>query len=203
MTHLSYILAAWIVSALAIAAYCARLMQRGRRLSRAGARGAATVDDHRRDGRPDPSMTDATLDLTPRAARGPPRRRRWLPIALVVAGGGRHRRAALQDARRRDVVLQERRTKRSPNATSSAIDASNCRAPSCSIRSARPSSTGRPAVRSRWRSTVWPLDVVHVGNPPELFKEGEAVVLEGRWTQGAAPTGSTSRRGQRRLVLRQ
>jgi hypothetical protein len=35
MTHLSYILSAWIVSALAIAAYCARLMQRGRRLSRA------------------------------------------------------------------------------------------------------------------------------------------------------------------------
>jgi hypothetical protein len=35
MTHLSYILVAWIVSALAVAAYCARLVQRGRRLSRA------------------------------------------------------------------------------------------------------------------------------------------------------------------------
>jgi hypothetical protein len=32
MTHLSYILVAWIVSALAVAAYCARLVHRGRRL---------------------------------------------------------------------------------------------------------------------------------------------------------------------------
>jgi hypothetical protein len=35
MTHLSYILVAWIVTALAVAAYCARLVHRGRRLSRA------------------------------------------------------------------------------------------------------------------------------------------------------------------------
>jgi hypothetical protein len=35
MTHLSFILTAWIVSAVAIGAYCARLVQRGRRLSRA------------------------------------------------------------------------------------------------------------------------------------------------------------------------
>lgn len=34
MTHLSYILAAWITSAIAIAAYGARLVQRGRQLSR-------------------------------------------------------------------------------------------------------------------------------------------------------------------------
>jgi hypothetical protein len=35
MTHLSYILVAWIVSVVAVAGYCARLVQRGRRLSRA------------------------------------------------------------------------------------------------------------------------------------------------------------------------
>ena len=35
MSHVSYILTAWIVSVLAIGAYCARLVQRGRRLSRA------------------------------------------------------------------------------------------------------------------------------------------------------------------------
>jgi hypothetical protein len=35
MSHLSFILTAWIVSAAAIAAYCARLVQRGRRLTRA------------------------------------------------------------------------------------------------------------------------------------------------------------------------
>ena len=34
MTHASYILTAWIVSVLAIGAYCARLVQRGRQLSR-------------------------------------------------------------------------------------------------------------------------------------------------------------------------
>jgi hypothetical protein len=35
MTHASYIFTAWIVSVLAIGAYCGRLVQRGRRLSRA------------------------------------------------------------------------------------------------------------------------------------------------------------------------
>ena len=35
LTHAGYILSAWIVSALVVAAYCARLVQRGRRLTRA------------------------------------------------------------------------------------------------------------------------------------------------------------------------
>ena len=35
MTHASYILTAWIVATVAVAAYCARLVQRGRRLTRA------------------------------------------------------------------------------------------------------------------------------------------------------------------------
>jgi len=34
MSHVSYILSAWIVSALAVALYCARLVQRGRRLTK-------------------------------------------------------------------------------------------------------------------------------------------------------------------------
>lgn len=34
MTHTSYILTAWLVSAGAVALYCARLVQRGRHLSR-------------------------------------------------------------------------------------------------------------------------------------------------------------------------
>jgi hypothetical protein len=42
MTHLSYILTAWIVSAVVVAAYCARLVQRGRQLSR------SVPDDRRR-----------------------------------------------------------------------------------------------------------------------------------------------------------
>jgi hypothetical protein len=42
MTHASYILTAWIVAAVVIAAYCARLVQRGRRLTR------AVPSEHRR-----------------------------------------------------------------------------------------------------------------------------------------------------------
>jgi hypothetical protein len=42
MTHASYILTAWIVAAVAVAAYCARLVQRGRRLTR------AVPSEHRR-----------------------------------------------------------------------------------------------------------------------------------------------------------
>jgi cytochrome c-type biogenesis protein CcmE len=34
------------------------------------------------------------------------------------------------------------------------------------------------------------VDVVHVGNPPELFKPDVPVVLEGRWTNGVAPNGT-------------
>jgi hypothetical protein len=35
MSHLSFILTAWVVSAAAVAAYCVRLVQRGRKLTRA------------------------------------------------------------------------------------------------------------------------------------------------------------------------
>jgi hypothetical protein len=35
MTHLSSILTAWLVSSAVVGAYCVRLVQRGRRLSRA------------------------------------------------------------------------------------------------------------------------------------------------------------------------
>lgn len=31
------------------------------------------------------------------------------------------------------------------------------------------------------------IDVVHVGDPPELFQPGVPVVLEGAWTEGAPP----------------
>jgi cytochrome c-type biogenesis protein CcmE len=32
-----------------------------------------------------------------------------------------------------------------------------------------------------------PIDVVHVGDPPELFQPGVPVVLEGSWTEGSPP----------------
>ena len=34
-----------------------------------------------------------------------------------------------------------------------------------------------------------PIDVVHVGDPPELFEPGVPVVLEGAWTRGDLPAG--------------
>jgi cytochrome c-type biogenesis protein CcmE len=49
---------------------------------------------------------------------------------------------------------------------------------------------GRPAVLFSIAYNGVALDVVHIGNPPELFKAGEPVVLEGRWTHGASPAGT-------------
>ena len=34
------------------------------------------------------------------------------------------------------------------------------------------------------------MDVVHLGDPPELFQPGVPVVLEGAWHSGATPVGS-------------
>lgn len=35
-----------------------------------------------------------------------------------------------------------------------------------------------------------PIDVVHVGDPPELFQPGVPVVLEGSWTRGPLPAAT-------------
>jgi cytochrome c-type biogenesis protein CcmE len=37
-----------------------------------------------------------------------------------------------------------------------------------------------------------PVDVVHVGDPPELFQPGVPVVLEGSWVQGPPPLADFS-----------
>ena len=34
-----------------------------------------------------------------------------------------------------------------------------------------------------------PIDIVHVGDPPELFQSGVPVVLEGSWVEGEPPVG--------------
>ena len=39
------------------------------------------------------------------------------------------------------------------------------------------------------------VDVVHTGDPPELFQPGVPVVLEGAWRQGAGPGPSTAADG--------
>jgi cytochrome c-type biogenesis protein CcmE len=133
-------------------------------------------------------MTDATLDLTPRAAR-PARRRRWMPIALVVlvvVAIGALLFKTLGDAtlffKNADEAVAERAdlgTRRFQlqgtvvpgSVTTSELD-------------------GRPAVAFSIAFDGVALDVMHVGNAPELFKEGEAVVLEGHWTEGSAPSGT-------------
>jgi cytochrome c-type biogenesis protein CcmE len=133
-------------------------------------------------------MTDATLDLTPRAVR-PVRRRRWVPIALVVlvvVAIGALLFKTLGDATlffknvdeavaERD-ALGDRRFQLQGTVVDESIERSEL--------------DGRPAVAFSLAFDGVELDVMHIGNPPELFKEGEAVVLEGHWTQGAAPIGT-------------
>jgi cytochrome c-type biogenesis protein CcmE len=133
-------------------------------------------------------MTDATLDLTPRAAR-PIRKRRWLPIALVVivvVAIGALLFKTLGDAtlffKNADEAVAERdslgdrRFQLQGTVVPGTVDESDV--------------DGHRAVSFSVAFDGVALDVVHVGTPPELFKEGEAVVLEGHWTQGAAPDGS-------------
>jgi cytochrome c-type biogenesis protein CcmE len=133
-------------------------------------------------------MSDASLDLTPRAAP-PIRRRRWLPIALValvVVAIGALLVKTLGDATlffknvdeavaERD-SLGDRRFQLQGTVVPGTI--------------ARSELDGRPAVAFSISFNGVATDVMHVGNPPELFKEGEAVVLEGHWTEGVPATGA-------------
>jgi cytochrome c-type biogenesis protein CcmE len=133
-------------------------------------------------------MSDATLDLTPRAAP-PVRRRRWLPIALVVlviVAIGALLVKTLGDATlffknvdeavaERD-TLGDRRFQLQGTVMPGTIEPSEV--------------DGDRAVAFTVTFNGAALDVLHVGNPPELFKEGEAVVLEGHWTQGSPTTGA-------------
>ena len=133
-------------------------------------------------------MSDATLDLTPRAAP-PVRKRRWVPIlliVLVVVAIGALLFKTLGDATlffknvdeavaERD-SLGDRRFQLQGTVVPGTVEKSEL--------------DGKPAVAFSISFNGAELDVMHVGNPPELFKEGEAVVLEGRWTEGVAPTGT-------------
>ena len=133
-------------------------------------------------------MTAPVDDLTPRAAR-PPRKRRWLPlllVALVIVAISALLFKTLGDAtlffKNADqavadrVELEDRRFQVQGTVVDGSIE--------------RNEVDSRPVVTFSIAFNGVELDVVHVGNPPELFKEGEAVVLEGAWTQGAAPAGS-------------
>jgi cytochrome c-type biogenesis protein CcmE len=126
-------------------------------------------------------MTDA-IDLTPRAAP-PARRRRWLPIALVilvVVAIGALLVKTLGDAtlffKNADQAVAERdelgdrRFQLQGTVMPGTISDSE--------------QGGDRVVAFSITFNGVALDVLHVGNPPELFKEGEAVVLEGHWTQG-------------------
>lgn len=135
-------------------------------------------------------MTDtapALDDLTPRAVP-PVRRRRWLPILLVVAvvlAIGALLFKTLGDAtlffKNVDAAVAERETMgdRRFQVQGTVVDGSIQRS----------ELDGQPAVAFSIAFGGVAMDVLHIGNPPELFKEGEAVVLEGHWSQGAPPTG--------------
>lgn len=133
-------------------------------------------------------MSDASLDLTPRAAP-PVRRRRWMPIVLVVVvivAIGALLVKTLGDAtlffKNVDEAVAERDTlgDRRFQLQGTVVPGTI----------ARSELDGRPAVAFSISFNGVAMDVMHVGNPPELFKEGEAVVLEGHWTQGVPPTGA-------------
>ncbi len=50
----------------------------------------------------------------------------------------------------------------------------------------------RPAIGFSIGFNAEVIDVVHIGDPPELFQPGVPVVLEGAWTRGVAPVGDGS-----------
>ena len=141
-------------------------------------------------------MTDtvdhaAPLDLTPRGPRRSRRggRRRYLPIALIaliVVAIGALLFKTLGDAslffKNADVAvatraqLGDKRFQLQGTVVQNSVVESEL--------------AGRPAVLFSIAYNGVALDVVHIGNPPELFKAGEPVVLEGRWTRGASPAGT-------------
>lgn len=158
-----------------------------------------TGTTHERDTGPaDPhgeSSADAgTFDLTPRTAGSGPtsgrrRRGRWplLVVAVVVVAIGVLLLKTLGDAslffKNADAAVAERPTlgeKRfrmqgtvlDETVTDTELD-------------------GRRAVQFSVAFNGVEVDVVHVGDPPQLFKPGVPVVLEGRWTEGGAPGGAS------------
>jgi cytochrome c-type biogenesis protein CcmE len=152
--------------------------------------GEAGVDDAARAAAPAGSGGNGRRghDLTPREVR-PIRRRRWLPIGLVVLvvlAIGALLFKTLGDATlffknaneavaERD-SLGDRRFQLQGTVVPGTIERSEL--------------DGKPAVAFSISFDGVALDVLHIGNPPELFKEGEAVVLEGHWTQGTSELGS-------------
>ena len=136
-------------------------------------------------------MTDAAPvldDLTPRAV-APVRRRRWFPlvlVVLVVVAIGALLFKTLGDAtlffKNVDEAVTERATlgDRRFQVQGTVVDGTI----------ERSELDGKPAVAFSVGFNGVAMDVLHFGDPPELFKEGEAVVLEGHWAQGTPPTGS-------------
>jgi cytochrome c-type biogenesis protein CcmE len=133
-------------------------------------------------------MSDATLDLTPRVAP-PARRRRWVPIALVVlvvVAIGALLVKTLGDAtlffKNADEAVAQRDSLGDRRfQLQGTVEPGTVR---------RDEVGGETAVAFSITFNGVAMDVLHVGNPPDLFKEGEAVVLEGHWTQGVASTGA-------------
>jgi cytochrome c-type biogenesis protein CcmE len=131
---------------------------------------------------------DVDLDLTPRPAR-PARGRRVVPvllIVLVVAAIGALLFKTLGDAslffKNTDEAVSQRSTlgDKRFKMQGTVVDGTVTRA----------DLDGKSVVTFSVKFNGVEADVVHVGNPPELFKPDVPVVLEGRWTEGAPSAGT-------------
>ena len=127
-------------------------------------------------------------DLTPREV-APARRRRWLPVVLVaviavaiVALFANALGSASLFFKNADEAVRDRQelgTKRF-QVQGTVVEGSV----------AKTELDRSSAVRFTIAFDGVEADVVHVGDPPSLFKPGVPVVLEGKWTQGSPPAAT-------------
>jgi cytochrome c-type biogenesis protein CcmE len=130
---------------------------------------------------------DAPLDLTPRTSAASMRKRHrtgpLLVIAVVILGIGALLVKTLGDASlffqnadqavAQRIELGDKRFRMQGTVLADTVVATEV--------------DGQAAVQFSVAYNGVEVDVVHVGDPPQLFKPDVPVVLEGRWTQGNAP----------------
>ena len=130
-------------------------------------------------------MTDAAADLAPQTPRPVRSRRRWVPILVAVAvlvavialvwslvGGSLFFYNADEAIERREELADERFRVQGTPVAGSIVETFRGDEPVVSF-----SITFAGAV----------MDVVHVGDRPDLFQEEVPVVLEGAWVDTAPP----------------
>jgi cytochrome c-type biogenesis protein CcmE len=138
---------------------------------------------------------DSALDLTPRTSAATMRRRRrtapLLVLAVVVIGIGALLVKTLGDAslffQNADAAVAQRSTLGEKRFRMQGTVLAGTVVPA--------EVDGQSAVQFSVSYNGVEVDVVHVGDPPQLFKPDVPVVLEGRWMQGAPPEGTAFAHG--------